>query len=111
MSRKTVDVGEILARVNNALAYKDGVLRLTDSKGQDFTPEQAFRLGQASLLEQILMMTDNYKGYGHLELTRLNPEDASDPVWDYGDESRRSYGCAQNLVEDYRAAQDAIDNR
>lgn len=58
MSRKTIRVAELIEMVNTRLAHQNAVLSVSD-----LTPEQAFRLGTLSTLEQVLHKTDNYAGY------------------------------------------------
>lgn len=60
MARKTIPVADLVDRVNTRLATPDSTLRLAD-----LTPEQAFRLGMASLLDSVLHETGNYKGFGY----------------------------------------------
>lgn len=64
MARKTIDVAEVTRWVNIRLGVPDSTHRL---EGAELTPEQAFRLGAASLLEQILHATGNYRGFGYHE--------------------------------------------
>lgn len=60
MARKTSTVSNVLNRVNHMLRTPDSSLRL-----EGLTPEQAFRLGAASLLETILHETGNYRGFNY----------------------------------------------
>lgn len=90
MARKTIEVQVVHQLVNTALATSDSTLRLTQRDGTPYTPEQAFRLGICSVLEQILHRTENYRGFQY---------NASEFVMDRGhsvlrpgyDESRRHY--------------------
>jgi hypothetical protein len=63
MTRKTIDVDQVRDWTNTRLAapgsFHTGLA--------DLSPEQAFRLGVASLLEQILHGTGNYAGFGYTE--------------------------------------------
>lgn len=80
-ARKTVDVSELRERVNTALAKTD----LYISRRQDITPEQAYRLAIASILEWALHTSGNYKGFGYLDV-----DHTTDPPT-IPDESRRVY--------------------
>lgn len=60
MSRKTIYIKDLIAMVNRRLETKDSTLKLAL---EDLTPEQAFRLGSALVLEQVLHATDNYAGF------------------------------------------------
>jgi hypothetical protein len=59
-TKKTVAIEDVRAWVNTRLTAPDSAQRLGD-----LTPDQAFRLGAASLLEQILHATGNYKGFAY----------------------------------------------
>ena len=92
--RRTIDVDRIKEWVNTRLATPSS----THSRYLDnLTPEQAFRLGIASLLEQVLHHTGNYKGFGYQE-SEKNPEyvdgiTTPDANWlrDNHDDTRRHY--------------------
>lgn len=82
MARKTVNVAEVLERANRMLETPDSTIRL-----EDYTPEQALRLGIAGLLETILHSSGNYHGY------RYQPgvvDFEADPP-NVRDETRRNY--------------------
>lgn len=80
--RKTVEVEKIRGWVNTLLSHEE--LHIVRSYG-DVTPEQAYRLSAASLLEAVLHETGNYAGFGY----RLAPgEQYQEGVTD---ESRRVY--------------------
>lgn len=87
--RKTITVAQIKAWVNTRLAGAHSSLYL-----DGLTPAQAFRLGQASLLEAVLHHTGNYKGFGYQD-TEKNPEyeDGSGKDWlrEGHDDTRRRY--------------------
>lgn len=78
--RKTIAVEQIRDWVNTRLQVANSSLMV-----KELTPEQAFRLGAASLLEQILHATGNYKGFGYTNL--------GDEGYVHGetDETRRCY--------------------
>lgn len=57
-TRKVIDLDELTTEVNNLLTTADSTLRL-----DGLTPEQAFRLGAASLLERIKRKTGTYLGF------------------------------------------------
>ena len=83
--RKTFDVASFQWHVNYFL--------------KNSKPEQvAEREAQAGLLELVLSQTNNYSGFGHLEL-----KNAGTPEQDLGDESRRMYYVAANLRDEYTA--------
>jgi len=82
MSNKTVKVADVLAMVNNALTVSNSSLLLEQYDGRAMTPQEAFRLGQASLLESILHRTDNYAGFSFTDDNRGDT-----------DASRRRYGA------------------
>ena len=92
MPRKTIAVDQIRAFANKKLAMPNSHSALFDR----ITPEQAFRRGIASLLEQILHTTDNYKGFNYQD-SELNPDrtfdsDSDAPTLREGyDETRRIY--------------------
>lgn len=97
MPRKTVDVKPILERVNHMLKTPDSTLRLTGKDGADLTPEQAFRLGIASLLETILHESGNYAGYNYQPGLGITFENgAENPT--FVDDSRRFYYYASTLA-------------
>lgn len=85
MARKTINVEDILGMVNKGLNVQDSVLRLENRDGTPMTPEQAFRMGMANVLESVLHRTDNYKGYVHNGLV-IDGKDVTVP-----DETRRTY--------------------
>jgi hypothetical protein len=91
MARKTIEVAQILEWVNTRLEIPDSThkVQLTWSD-KPITPEQAFRLGVASLLEQILHATDTYAGFGY---TKTRDETVSSGVIKHVpvDETRRNY--------------------
>lgn len=82
--RKTISVDEIRGMVNTRLGAPD-------EPDRDITPQQAYRLGVASLLEQILHQTGNYRGFGYQagQVTHYgtSPQDPSVIT----DETRRVY--------------------
>jgi hypothetical protein len=89
MPRKTIAVEEIREMVNRWLATPNAILYLRATGGEtDLTPAQAFRLGLCSLLEQVLMQTGNYHGFGYQEGV---VDFSADPPA-FGDETRRIYG-------------------
>lgn len=64
--RKTIEVREILELANRGLALRHN--QLTPVL-RDCTPEQAYRMGLASLLTQILSRTGYYNGFGYTNET------------------------------------------
>lgn len=58
--RKTVEVKQLIEWVNTRLAVADSTSRL-----DGLSPEQAYRLGVASLLEQVLHATGTYQGFSY----------------------------------------------
>jgi hypothetical protein len=94
--RKTIDVDQIREWVNTRLAVENSAHRLS-TNGVPWTPEEAFRYATASLMEQILHATGNYKGFGYQE-TEKNPnyvdgagEQAANWLRDGHDDTRRIY--------------------
>ena len=61
-SRKTISVAELVDQVNVRLAIKDSTYYMIDGD----TPQQVARNAQTSLIEWVLMRTDNYKGFRFL---------------------------------------------
>lgn len=94
MGRKTVDVETVKNQVNTMLRTVDSSLRLENLfTSEPMTAEQAFRLGAASVLEQILHMTGNYHGYYYLadEYKPADEQTDRDVLRDEYDETRRNY--------------------
>jgi hypothetical protein len=87
MAKKTIDIDELITWVNTRCAVPSSSHRLTTNGGKDLDAEQAFRLGVASLLEQALHATGNYRGFSYND-TEMNGDGALRP--DY-DETRRHY--------------------
>lgn len=83
MPRKTIEVEAIKESVNRRLQVSDSSLRL-----EDMTPTQAFRLGAASLLEEILHATDNYRGFNYQASEKDSETHALLPAHD---DTRRIY--------------------
>lgn len=81
MGRKNIEVDLIKEWVNGRLAIKDASHRMPEG----MSPEQAFRLGQASLMEQILHYTGNYNGFNY------NVAPGERYVEGVTDETRRHY--------------------
>lgn len=67
MSRKTVKVAEVLRSANTRLGVPDMARPHLDK----LTPHQAFRLGVASVLEDMLHASDTYAGYGYADDTYI----------------------------------------
>jgi hypothetical protein len=90
MSRKTIEVDVIKDWVNTRLQIPSSTHKLD---GESLTPEQAFRLGVSSLMEQILHATGNYKGFNYQASEFVPAEEmTSDNVLRPGmDETRRIY--------------------
>jgi hypothetical protein len=80
MARKTVDVAKVLRMANHALAI--------DISSIGATPEEAFRIGVATILEGVLHESDNYHGYAYLDIRFEN--DGTSNV-DSIDQTRRRY--------------------
>jgi hypothetical protein len=91
MPRKTTSVAEVLERVNTALQSPESMLRLTDMHNEPLSPEQAYRLGMAMVLEQILHSTGNYAGFRYQDVDHT----VDPPV--IPDETRRQYYPARSL--------------
>lgn len=92
VSRKTIDVDTVRDWVNTRLATPDSTLYMkAPGKDRDMTPEEAFRMGIASLLESILHNTGNYRGFGYQDgqITRYAEGPGDRP--DITDETRRVY--------------------
>ena len=87
-SRKTFDVAELLWTVNH---------RLEHSKPECISEREAI----AAVLENVLMATHNYRGFGYHGLIH-NPEGMSPTI---PDDSRRFYYIHTNLAADYNAAE------
>lgn len=89
--RKTVEVAAIAERVNAMLALQDEVI--TRVLRENNTPEQAFRIGIAHLLEGILHETGNYRGYNYQASEFLPEAERRDDtvLRDGYDETRRIY--------------------
>ena len=87
--RKTIDVAKVRRWVNTVLAVSDEQLPIPlpgqPGKWEDITPVQAYRLGQANLLEAILHDTGNYRGYSYHDV-----DFTTDPPV-IPDETRRTY--------------------
>lgn len=66
-TRKTIPVDQVREWVNTRLVAPDSA----QLEG-DCTPEQAFRLGLANVLEQILHATGNYRGYYYPDSTVMD---------------------------------------
>jgi hypothetical protein len=91
-ARKTIDVDQVRDWVNTRLASPRSVLLLNaPGKDREMTPDEAYRLGIASLLEQILHATGNYQGFGYQQgqVTRYATEPGERP--EITDETRRVY--------------------
>lgn len=84
MARKTQNVAELTKWVNVRLQTPESTL---SDLLKDMTPEQAFRFGQASLLEQVLHATGNYKGW-NIPASERNDDGTTR---DGADETRRFY--------------------
>lgn len=67
--RKTFPVAKFRERANFLLGNRDAP-RLPEGT----TPEQAYRRAWASALEMVLMDTNNYKGFGYLDVERIGDE-------------------------------------
>lgn len=91
MARKTIDVRTLIEWVNTRCATPDSTLHLGS-----ITPEQAFRLGAASLLEQVLHATDTYAGFGYND-TEWDAE--KNRLRDHYDETRRHYMISRKIRE------------
>lgn len=74
MARKTIEVNTLREWVNTRLAIAGSSHYLPEG----MTPEEAFRLGAASLLEQVLHASGNYRGFRYTDT-------------EAGDETRRHY--------------------
>jgi hypothetical protein len=88
MSRKTIEVDVVRSVVNKMLAAPEPYM-IAPGKDRAMTPEEAFRMGAAMLLENILMTTDNYKGFGYQDGVVDFSTDPPNTV--HGDETRRIY--------------------
>jgi hypothetical protein len=86
MPRKTIDVAQLIEWVNTRCAAPDSPHTLT-MEGRELTPEQAFRLGVASLLGQVLHATGNYKGFSYNDSELETPSKLRDGY----DGTRRKY--------------------
>lgn len=82
MGRKTIDVEKVKEFANAGLAAQSSFLRL-----EGVTPEQAYRMGIAAVLEGVLHATGNYKGFAY-QRSELDNNGAL--KWGY-DNSRRTY--------------------
>lgn len=88
--RKTVSVDSVRARVNYLMDHMGEGSALPcylkdRETGEALTPDQAYRLGAASVLESVLHSTGNYHGFGY-----LGCDYSTDPVT-IPDETRRKY--------------------
>lgn len=92
--RKTVSVRKVLDACNNQLKYMHGTNLFKDK-----TPEQAFRLGVASLIDLILHDTGNYAGYTHLDQTVELVNGVATPV-PVKDDTRRCYSYSKAMREE-----------
>lgn len=90
MTRKTIRVADLVDRVNGILAVKSLYLR-APGKDRDMTPDEAFRMGAASVLEHFLHATGNYRGFSYQpgQITRYAEGPGDSP--DITDETRRMY--------------------
>jgi len=77
MSRKTIEVGKILAMVNMALARPDS------------TPDG--REAMCMMLESVLMDAGSYQGYAYLDTDEVE-----------GNGTRRKYFAHKTNVDDYQ---------
>jgi len=80
--RQTVPVADVITWANARIAV-DGQFAALDG----LTPDQAFRRGVASLLEQILHRTGNYAGFGYPASELAAPGELRDGY----DDTRRIY--------------------
>lgn len=80
-SRQTIPVEQIRDWANAALQTANSTLLLDNQ-----TPEQAFRLGIAGMLERVLHATGNYAGFQYAD-----PSTPGEYVTDVTDETRRRY--------------------
>jgi hypothetical protein len=88
-SRKTIEVGALLWKVNYFL--------------KNSKPEQAFeRQAHINFMNSVLHDTENYKGFGYLEYTQetVNGEVRKN----YGDETRIEFYVSKTCAEDNPAA-------
>ena len=83
MKRKTIDVETIKNMVNERLEKSKDTFEVS---GYD---ANSFRHGIASLLEDILHKTGNYKGFGYLESAKVKNPCTKDMTIE--NESRRYY--------------------
>jgi hypothetical protein len=97
MPNKTIPVATVLGTVNRGLATTDSTLRLVDRDGEPLSAEQAFRLGMASILEQVLHSTGNYRGFGYLPEVGITWEGDGPTIVD---ETRRVYACSPLVAQD-----------
>jgi hypothetical protein len=86
-SRKTTSVSELTDKVNKRLALSDDVLNKYILRNAG-SPERAYRLALAGLLEGVLMETNNYHGFGYQEGVF---DFTADPPEQVGDDTRRIY--------------------
>lgn len=82
--RKTIEVNQLIEWANTVLAVPERRLHLD---GIEMTPEQAFRQGVASLLEQALHATGTYRGFAY-QASELTEEHV---LRDDYDDTRRRY--------------------
>lgn len=73
MGRKTVDVETLVGWVNTRLATPSSSFKL-----DDYTPEQAFRLGLMSIVEQVLHNTGRYAGFNYQDSEVIPYEERTD---------------------------------
>lgn len=85
--RKTIEVDKIRDKVNDLLKAPHPYV-MAPGKHTAASPEEAFRLGASAVLEVILFMTDNYKGFGYQDGV---VDFTVDPPNVHGDETRRVY--------------------
>lgn len=91
-ARKTIEVARLVEIVNRRLAVPDSTRYLkAPGKDRDMTPEEAARMEAASLLEEILHATGNYRGFGYQtgQITRYAAEPGERA--EITDETRRVY--------------------
>ena len=62
-SRKTIDVEKVKGMANYAL---ESTMRWSEAQGKYVDVDRYWRQGVMTMIEQVLMGTDNYKGFRYL---------------------------------------------
>jgi hypothetical protein len=91
-SRKTIPVDTLKEWVNRLMETPDSMLYMdAPGKLREMTAQEAFRMGAISLLERVLMATDNYKGFSYQPEQMIKRAEKPGERSIIKDETRRIY--------------------